>query len=689
MSSDNHLSNTVGIRKSGLRTRMYAVFGFAITLLVSVIVVALNAHASLQQQLAAMDGETVRAETSLAEAQSAMWELRSSTAEFMVAPAPEEQRRIQAAQPAIRQRLEGAIDAYRLVAADDDAGVLIARFDSLLGAAERSRRRWFELYGVGEVDEAAAWYRSVVAPALRNSAISLDAIVAARSEAARVEQVATIADAQAARRAILGLAALAVVLAIALCMLAVRLVTRPLVTLANYVELMRSNYIADLRDAIERMAHGDLHATPTRDVPELRIDSDGEVGALARSVNEVAALTMETMRSFVTTRGIVQRLVEETRRVVVAAEAGRLAERGNATAFEGVFGDLVDGLNKTLDAVVGPITEASVVLARVADRDLSARMSGVYQGDFAGISNSINTAFEKLETTLCEVASTSDEVADAASQIDCGSQALAQGASEHASTLEEVSSSMQELSAMVSATAEHAAEMKCLMGDVGQQIGTSMQSMERLTAAMQEIRGSAGATAKIVKSIDEIAFQTNLLALNAAVEAARAGEAGRGFAVVAEEVRSLAIRSADAARQTAALIETSVATAEQGGLLNEEAVAGITRIGVLAERHVVLVDEIAVATNQQADGIRQVTVATEQMNGVTQQVAASSEQTARSAQKLARQAEMMQQMVGQFQLGGSVAPTARSNARRGSVSEPDHDDVAEALPVRRRLHVYR
>lgn len=689
MSSDNRPRTTIGIRKSSLRTRMYGAFGLTIALLVSVIVIALNAHASLQQRLVVLDSERSGVSANLGEAQSAMWEISNSAAEFMAAFTPQEQRATQVAVTAARQRLEDAVGAYRTVATDGDARALITRFDSSHAASERSLRDWYELHRVGENDQAAALYRSVVAPDVRRSAVSLAAIVAARNETARVEQAAAIADAQASRRTVLSLAAFAVVLSIALCMLAVRLVTRPMITLANHVELMRSNYIADLRDAIERMAHGDLRATPTRDVPELHIDSADEIGALACSVNEIAAQTMETMRSFVTTRGTVQRLVEETRRVVVAAEAGRLGERGDSTAFEGVYGDLVGGLNGTLDAVVSPITEAAAVLARVADRDLSARMNGEYQGDFAAMKSSINTAVEKLESTLGEVASSSEDVADAASQIDSGTQALAQGASEQASTLEEVSSSMQELSAMVSTTAEHAAEMKLLMGDVGQQMGASMQSMERLTTAMHEISGSAGATAKIVRSIDEIAFQTNLLALNAAVEAARAGEAGRGFAVVAEEVRALAIRSADAARQTAALIEASVATAEQGRLLNEEAVAGITRVGTLAERHVVLADEIAVATHQQAEGIRQVTVATEQMNGVTQQVATNAEQMARSAQELARQAEMMRWVVGQFQLGEAVVSASGPTVRRSRESESDHDVVAEAAPVRRRVHAHR
>ncbi|HEX6630885.1 MAG TPA: methyl-accepting chemotaxis protein [Gemmatimonadaceae bacterium] len=468
--------------------------------------------------------------------------------------------------------------------------------------------------------------------------------------------VAGVALAGASTRTVVLLAAAAVAATAGLSMLVVRHVARPVTALARHVELLSANYVADLHDAIERMARGDLRATPTRAVPELRIDSGDELGELARSITGIAGQTMATMLAFVETRATVQRLVDETRRVAAAAEAGALAERGHAASFAGVYRDLVDGLNATLDAVVGPITEASTVLARVAERDLTARMRGAYRGEFARLERSINVAVENLATTLGEVVAVSERVAGAAGQIGGGSRTLAQGAADQAGTLQEVSSSLQELSAMVGSTADHSAEMRRLMGDVRAEMGASMTSMEGLRAAVQEIETSAGATARIVRSIDEIAFQTNLLALNAAVEAARAGEAGRGFAVVADEVRALAIRAADAARQTATLIEGSVRSAEQGVRLNEEVYAGFTRVGELAERHVALADGIAAATQQQADGIRQVTTATEQMSGVTQQVAANSEEAAAAAEELTRQAATMRRMVGRFVLhGGRLA----------------------------------
>ena len=474
--------------------------------------------------------------------------------------------------------------------------------------------------------------------------------------------VAAAASAGSAPRTVAVLAAVAALAAAVVSAALVRHVARPIIQLAKHVELVRANYVADLHDAIERMAHGDLQSTPTRDVPELRLVSGDELGLLAHRIVGIGDQTMATMLAFVQTRSTVQRLVHETQRVVAAAEAGRLAERGDASAFAGVYRELVDGLNGTLDAVVGPIGEAAAVLARVAQRDLTARVSTGYRGDFAQLERSINTAVENLARTLGEVVAASEQVAGAAGQIGSGSRSLAEGAGDQASTLQEVSSSMQELSAMVSSTAEHAGEMRRLMGEVRAELAASIANMGELTTAVREIETSAGATAKIVRSIDEIAFQTNLLALNAAVEAARAGDAGRGFAVVADEVRALALRAAEAARQTATLIESSVRSAAEGVRLNEAVSAGVVRVGELADRHVALGDGIAEATQQQASGIRQVTAATEQMNGVTQQVVTSSEEAAAAADALSQAAAGMQRMVARFRLTGEV------DARRGETN---------------------
>ncbi|MHB1225264.1 MAG: MCP four helix bundle domain-containing protein, partial [Gemmatimonadaceae bacterium] len=481
MTSDDSTDRNGGIRSMSLRARLYAAFGLVTVLFAGVIGLGLQAHDALEQRLDATYQGNADATASLGEAQSAMGELRYTAALFMAAVTPEDQRRILDAQPALYRRLESAVVAYGAAAAGARERALVARWNSAFGAYRDARQNWFELNTVARVDEAGMWQAATTPPSGDDAAAALDALAEQRRQAGRAEHEAGAVAAGESARIVLGLGALAVVLAIVICLLTVRLVTRPVIALAEHVEVMRSNYIADLRDAIERMARGDLRATPTKDVPDLRIGSRDELGALARSVNEIAAQTMETMRSFVTTRATVQRLVDETRRVVAAAEAGRLAERGDATAFDGVYHDLVDGLNGTLDAVVGPITEASAVLARVAERDLTARMIGAYRGDFATIKDSINTAVDNLEQALGAVVVTSEQVAGAAAQIGGGSQSLAQGASEQASTLEEVSSSMQELSSMVSATADHAARMKLLMADIGHEMNESMGSMGRLT----------------------------------------------------------------------------------------------------------------------------------------------------------------------------------------------------------------
>ena len=186
-----------------------------------------------------------------------------------------------------------------------------------------------------------------------------------------------------------------------------------------------------------------------------------------------------------------------------------------------------------------------------------------------------------------------------------------------------------------------------------------VDSMTRLSGAVERIKASADQTAKIIKTIDEIAFQTNLLALNAAVEAARAGEAGKGFAVVAEEVRNLAMRSAEAARNTSELIEGSVKNAEEGVTLNGEVLRNLEEISGQVGKVREVMAEIAAASEQQTQGVDQINLAVEQMNGLTQASAANSEESAAAAEELSSQAAVMLSLVQQFQLEeGSARPAA-------------------------------
>jgi methyl-accepting chemotaxis protein len=340
-------------------------------------------------------------------------------------------------------------------------------------------------------------------------------------------------------------------------------------------------------------------------------------------------------------------LVDEARSVLEAAQAGQLQNRGDTAKFQGVYAELLHGINTMLDTVVTPIS----VLKQVADRDLTARMHGIYQGDFAVMQEALNTAMENLSEGLMQVASSATQVASAASQISSGSQTLAQGASEQTSTLEEVTSNLQEVASMSRQNVANAQEARGIADGARHSADTGTTSIQRLSQAIDAIKAASDETAKIVKTIDDIAFQTNLLALNAAVEAARAGDAGKGFAVVAEEVRNLAMRSAEAAKNTTQLIEEAVQKASDGVQLNHEVLAHLEDIVGQVYKVSAVMGEIAAASEQQQRGIEQLNTAAEQLNQVTQQTAANAEQASSTAEELSGQAIEMQHLVSTFQLG--------------------------------------
>lgn len=237
------------------------------------------------------------------------------------------------------------------------------------------------------------------------------------------------------------------------------------------------------------------------------------------------------------------------------------------------------------------------------------------------------------------------QTASAAGQVSSASQSLAQGASEQAAAIEETTSSIEEMASMIKMNASNAKEAKSLASAARRSADKGTEAMARMSGAIEAIKNSADRTAKIVKTIDEIAFQTNLLALNAAVEAARAGEAGKGFAVVAEEVRNLAQRSAEAARNTAGMIEGSVRSADNGVTISREVAEALNEIGEGSRKVNDLVEEIAAASSEQSQGAEQISTAIGQMDQVTQSNAANAEESAAAAEELSAQAEELNQMV--------------------------------------------
>ena len=271
---------------------------------------------------------------------------------------------------------------------------------------------------------------------------------------------------------------------------------------------------------------------------------------------------------------------------------------------------------------------------------------------------------ENLDKALQQVAIGADQVASASIQVSTGGQSLSQGASEQASSLEEVSSSLQEMSSMTKQNTLNAKEAKGVADQARGSADKGVESMNRMSSAINQIKSSSAATAKIVKTIDEIAFQTNLLALNAAVEAARAGDAGRGFAVVAEEVRNLAMRSAEAAKNTANLIEEAVKNSENGVAINAEVLNNFQEIAEKTNKVSQVVAEIAAASDQQDQGISQLNKAVEQLNQLTQQNAANAEESASAAEEMSSQSEEMRSMVAGFKLTSSAEFTQGATGRQ-------------------------
>jgi methyl-accepting chemotaxis protein len=319
--------------------------------------------------------------------------------------------------------------------------------------------------------------------------------------------------------------------------------------------------------------------------------------------------------------------------------------------LDAMTGQMEDRIAKQMDNMAAKGETAKTEAAALdADMTVASQISLAGAGVIFVIALAAAIAMiRRLVKTLAEIIrqlfNSSDQVASASHQISAASQSLAEGATEQAAGLEETSSSLEEMSSMTKQNADNAQLANTLAAEARTAAQSGAESMQRMSRAIDDIQQSSDKTAKIIKVIDEIAFQTNLLALNAAVEAARAGEAGKGFAVVAEEVRNLAMRSAEAAKNTATMIEESVKNAKNGVAISTEVSKALEGIVGGIAKTTDLVGEIAAASSEQAQGIDQVNTAVTQMDKVTQQNAANAEQSASASQELNAQANAMNAIV--------------------------------------------
>jgi len=315
--------------------------------------------------------------------------------------------------------------------------------------------------------------------------------------------------------------------------------------------------------------------------------------------------------------------------------------------------DEIGMLVRSMNDMVGGLNTKAELAVALADGDWTREVDVRSEMDTLG--QALTKMVAQVGLTLQQVRTAVDEVSSGTTQIADASQSLSQGATESAASLEQISASATQIGQQAKSNAETATHANQLANTAKAAAEMGSQRMQALNGSMVAITESSGQIAKIIKTIDDIAFQTNILALNAAVEAARAGRHGKGFAVVAEEVRSLAARSAKAARETADLIEGSKGRVDEGNRIAKETAAALAEIvgGIVKVGD--LVGEMAAASNEQAQGIAQISQGLGQIDQVTQQNTATAEETAAAAEELSGQAEELRGLVGQFKLKGQAA----------------------------------
>ncbi|KXU96724.1 chemotaxis protein [Stenotrophomonas sp. DDT-1] len=398
----------------------------------------------------------------------------------------------------------------------------------------------------------------------------------------------------------------------------------------------------DVLDVVQQYAVGDL----SRDIARY----PGEKAAMTTTVDTVKAN--------------LGRINAEIKQLASAAAAGDFSRRGDAQRFDHDFRLMLENLNAMMAVSDDNLGKLSQLLSAIAEGDLTARMHGDYQGVFARMRDDANATVAQLTQIVGQIQASASSITLAAGEIASGNSDLSRRTEQQAANLEETAASMEELTSTVRQNAEHARQANQLAIGAHGVASQGGEVVGQVVTTMSAIEASSKKIAEIISVIDGIAFQTNILALNAAVEAARAGEQGRGFAVVASEVRTLAQRSAAAAKEIKGLIDDSVGKVAEGSSLVHQAGSTMGEIVASVQRVTDIMAEISAASQEQSAGIEQVNQTVVQMDETTQQNAALVEEATAAARAMEDQAAQLADAVAIFRLDNQVSAAVKAVAER-------------------------
>lgn len=389
----------------------------------------------------------------------------------------------------------------------------------------------------------------------------------------------------------------------------------------------------------------------------------------------VLVMIITTTISFVVGALVISKFVK---RIIVPLNAinGKILdmEQGKLSgdAIEVHTGDeletLADAVNSMTAYTNIIIKDIESVSAKLAAEDLTAEPAADYIGDYAPIKSALYGIINSTSDVIRQIGASSKLVSDGSSKMSDNSTTLSQAATEQAATVEELNASIVEISSNISANADSAGKAKVLADDCMKIVNEGNVKMTDMLHAMEEINETSSQIANIIKTIEDISFQTNILSLNASIEAARAGEAGKGFAVVAGEVGQLAGKTAEAAKNTTALIKTSLTAVENGTVMANETAKMLSKIVSETDDTAKVIDKIAAASQEQADSVKQILVGMDQISTSVQMTSGSSAECAASAEELSGQAKVLLDLVQRFKIADAASEKKRKKAARAAAN---------------------